>query len=64
MLSLPRAQAPPVLGGPSTFQAGEALRRLMSLNVVGGDLVEVVAPMYDPSGVTTRSAAAVARDMM
>ncbi|EKT4097528.1 arginase family protein [Stenotrophomonas maltophilia] len=42
-------QAPPVLGGPSILQAGEVLRRLMGLNVVSADLVEVV-PMYDPMG--------------
>jgi len=53
----------PVPGGPSTFQASEVLRGLVGLNVVGADLVEV-APMYDPSGVTTLSAAAVARDLM
>lgn len=53
----------PVPGGPSTFQASEVLRRLAGLNVVGVDLVEV-APMYDPTGVTTLSAAAVARDLI
>lgn len=53
----------PVPGGSSTFQAGEVLRRLMGLNMVGADLVEV-APMYDPRGVTTRSTAAVAGDLM
>jgi agmatinase len=53
----------PVPGGPSTFQASEVLRRLAGLNVVGADLVEVAA-MYDPSGLTTLSAAAIARDLM
>jgi guanidinopropionase len=49
------SQAPgtgtPEIGGFSTFQAQAMIRRLMGLNIVGADLVEV-SPPFDPSGQT------------
>ena len=49
------SQAPgtgtPEIGGFSTFQAQQMVRRLSGLNIVGTDLVEV-SPPFDPSGGT------------
>lgn len=53
----------PVPGGPSTFFACEVLRRLIGINVIGADLVEV-APVYDPASITALSAGAIACDLI
>lgn len=41
----------PEIGGFTTFEAQKMIRSLASLNIIGGDVVEV-APAYDPSGMT------------
>ena len=41
----------PEIGGFTTFQAQQMVRRLAGLDVVGADLVEV-SPPFDPSGNT------------
>lgn len=41
----------PEIGGPTSFQAQQVVRRLAGLDVVGADLVEV-SPPFDPSGGT------------
>jgi guanidinopropionase len=50
------SQAPgtgtPEIGGFSTFQAQQMVRRLSGLDIVGSDLVEV-SPPFDPSGGTS-----------
>ncbi|MBJ7262823.1 MAG: agmatinase [Burkholderiaceae bacterium] len=53
----------PVAGGPTSAFVAEVLQRLVGLNVVGADLVEV-APIYDPTEATRLAAAAVARDLI
>ena len=49
------SQAPgtgtPEIGGFSTFQAQQMIRRLQGLNLIGADLVEV-SPPFDPTGNT------------
>lgn len=53
--SIDPSQAPgtgtPEIGGFSTFQAQQMVRKLAGLNIVGTDLVEV-SPPFDPSGGT------------
>ncbi|MFD1136448.1 agmatinase [Paenibacillus urinalis] len=65
--SLDPAYAPgtgtPVPGGPTSFFMREVLRNLAGINVVAADLVEV-APMYDPTQVTTLAAGTVATDII
>ncbi|MEM8656800.1 MAG: agmatinase [Pseudomonadota bacterium] len=41
----------PEIGGPTSYQAQQAVRGLAGLNLVGADLVEV-SPPFDPSGGT------------
>jgi guanidinopropionase len=41
----------PEVGGPTSFQAQQVVRRLYGLDIVGADLVEV-SPPFDPSGGT------------
>ena len=41
----------PEIGGPTSFQAQDVVRRLDGVNLVGADLVEV-SPPFDPSGGT------------
>ncbi len=41
----------PEIGGPTSWQAQQAIRGLRGLNLVGADLVEV-SPPFDPSGGT------------
>ncbi|MEM7614587.1 MAG: arginase family protein, partial [Pseudomonadota bacterium] len=41
----------PEIGGPTSYQAQQAVRALAGLNLVGADLVEV-SPPFDPSGGT------------
>jgi len=41
----------PEIGGPTSFQAQQAVRELAGLNLVGADLVEV-SPPFDPEGGT------------
>ena len=53
----------PVPGGLSTAQAQQILRRLVPVNVIGMDVVEV-APSYDHAEITALAAAHVAADML
>lgn len=53
----------PVPGGLSSAQALSVLRRLLPLNVVGMDVVEV-APPYDHADITALSAAHIAAEML
>ncbi len=61
------AQAPatgtPEVGGINTREFFAVLRRLTSLNIVGGDVVEV-APAYDHAGVTGLAAAHTAWELL
>ena len=41
----------PEIGGPTAFQAQQAVRWTEGMNLVGADLVEV-SPPFDPSGGT------------
>lgn len=53
----------PVVGGLSTYQAQQILRRLAGLNLVGMDLVEV-APAYDVGEITALAGASLALEML
>lgn len=53
----------PVAGGLSSAQALGILRKLVGLNLVGMDVVEV-APAYDHSEITALSAAQIAAEML
>lgn len=53
----------PVIGGPSTFFARETLRHLARINVVAGDIVEVL-PAMDPSGITALAGSTLAIDLI
>ncbi len=53
----------PVPGGLSMAQAQAILRRLLPLNVIGMDVVEV-APAYDHAEITALAAAHVAAEML
>jgi agmatinase len=53
----------PVPGGLSTAQAQQILRRLVPVNLVGLDVVEV-APAYDHAELTSLAAAHVAAEML
>ena len=53
----------PVPGGLSTAQAQQILRRLVPVNLIGIDVVEV-APAYDHAEITALAAAHVAADML
>ena len=41
----------PEIGGPTSFQAQQAVRALAGLDIVGADLVEV-SPPFDTGGIT------------
>jgi arginase family enzyme len=53
--SLDPAYAPgtgtPVIGGLTTYEAQQFLRALPKMNLVGGDVVEII-PQYDPTQIT------------
>ena len=53
----------PVIGGLTPFQAQETLRRIVGVDVVGMDVVEV-APAYDVSDITALAAATIASDLL
>jgi guanidinobutyrase len=53
----------PEIGGLSTIQALEIIRGCDGLDLVGADLVEV-APIYDPSGMTSLVAANLLYEML
>jgi guanidinobutyrase len=65
--SLDPAYAPgtgtPEIGGLTSMQAMELIRRLRGLNIVGCDLVEV-SPPYDTSGNTALTAANLAYELL
>ncbi len=48
----------PEIGGPTSFQAQQAVRALQGLEIVGADLVEV-SPPFDTGGVTAWLAASI-----
>jgi agmatinase len=53
----------PVPGGLSSAQALDILRRLVPVNLIGMDVVEV-APSYDHAEITALSAAHIAAEML
>lgn len=53
----------PEVGGPSSFQALEVVRRLAGLNIVGADLVEV-SPPFDHSGGTAWLGASILFELL
>ena len=53
----------PEIGGLTVPQALEIIRGCRGLDVVGGDLVEV-APIYDPTGLTSLTAANLLYEML
>lgn len=53
----------PEIGGPSSFQAQQAVRRLAGLDVVGADMVEV-SPPFDPSGGTALVGASIMFELL
>ncbi|MFQ5985700.1 MAG: agmatinase [Alphaproteobacteria bacterium] len=53
----------PVVGGLSTWQAQEILHRLINIDFVGMDIVEV-APLYDVGEITSLAAATLALDYL
>lgn len=61
------SQAPgtgtPEIGGFSTREAQQMVRRLDGLNLIGADLVEV-SPPFDPSGLTALTGATIMFELM
>ncbi len=58
------ATGTPVVGGPNTAYARDALKRLVGMNIVGGDQVEV-APAYEgPAQITALAGATIAADIL
>ena len=53
----------PVCGGLSTWQAQSLLRKLVGVNLVGADLVEV-SPAYDHAEITALAGASLLLDMV
>ena len=53
----------PVIGGLTSFQAAEIVRRLGGINLVGMDLVEV-APAYDVGEITALAGASLAAEFL
>ena len=53
----------PVPGGFTTADALEIIRGLKDLNIIGYDIVEV-APMFDPSGITSIAAAGIMQEFL
>lgn len=53
----------PVVGGLSTYQALQIIRKLEGINLVGMDLMEV-APAYDVSDITSLAGATIALDLL
>lgn len=53
----------PVIGGPSSAYVRSLLKKLEGLNVVAGDVVEVL-PAYDSSEITALAGATIAQDIM
>lgn len=53
----------PEVGGPTSFQALDAVRRLAGLNLVGADLVEV-SPPFDPTGGTAWLGASILFELL
>lgn len=53
----------PEIGGPTTWQAQQAVRHLAGLNLIGADLVEV-SPPFDPSGNTAFVGASIMFELL
>ncbi|GEQ06626.1 agmatinase [Staphylococcus gallinarum] len=53
----------PEVGGPTSFEALEYVRRLKGLNIKGFDLVEVL-PTYDANEITSMAAASIIFEMI
>lgn len=53
----------PVPGGFTTADALELIRGIADLNIIGYDIVEV-APMFDPSGITSIAAAGLMQEFL
>jgi guanidinopropionase len=53
----------PEIGGPTSFQALQAVRGLMGTNIIGADMVEV-SPPFDPSGGTALIGATVMFELL
>ncbi|MEO1066378.1 MAG: agmatinase [Pseudomonadota bacterium] len=53
----------PEIGGPTTWQAQQLVRRLLGLNIIGADLVEV-SPPFDPSGGTAWVGASIMFELL
>lgn len=53
----------PVCGGLSTWQAQSLVRKLVGVNLIGADLVEV-SPPYDHAEITALAAASLLLDMV
>ncbi len=53
----------PEIGGPTSFQAQEAVRGLQGLNIIGADLVEV-SPPFDMSGNTAWLGASIMFELL
>jgi guanidinopropionase len=53
----------PEIGGISTFQAQELVRRLGGVDIVGADVVEVSPPL-DPSGITALTGATMMFELL
>jgi guanidinopropionase len=53
----------PEIGGISTFQAQELVRRLAGVDIVGADVVEVSPPL-DPSGITALTGATMMFELL
>lgn len=53
----------PEIGGPTSFEGAEFVRRLDGLNIVGFDLVEVL-PAYDSGDITAAAAANIIYEMI
>ena len=50
-------------GGVSFLELLDAIRKVSELNIVGADVNEL-APMLDPSGVSTATACKVVRELL
>ncbi|MBF9029631.1 agmatinase [Rhodobacterales bacterium HKCCE3408] len=53
----------PEVGGPTSYEAIQCIRRLKGLDIVGTDLVEV-SPPFDPSGMTAWLGASVLFELL
>jgi guanidinopropionase len=53
----------PEIGGPTSYQAQQAVRALAGLDVVGADLVEV-SPPFDTGGITAWLAASILFELL